>query len=333
MAYTLAFFDTKPYDEVSFNEKNNEFGFEIRYYKGHLNKNNVILTQGADAVCIFVNDTADAEIIRILAANGVKLIALRCAGFNNVDLAAAAEAGIAVVRVPAYSPYAVAEYTVALMLSLNRKIPRASWRTRDGNFSLHGLMGFDMHGKTAGIIGTGKIAKILIQILRGFGMNILAYDLYPDHNFARENQVVYTTLDELYHSSDIISLHCPLTEQTKYLINDYSISKMKDGVMLINTGRGQLIHTNALIEGLKNKKVGSAGLDVYEEEGDYFYEDKSDRIIDDDVLARLLSFNNVIVTSHQAFFTREALDNIAGTTLQNIRDFTNHKPLLNEVKK
>ena len=236
------------------------------------------------------------------------------------------------MRVPAYSPYAVAEHTVALMLALNRRIPRATWRTRDGNFSLNGLLGFDMHGKTAGIIGTGKIAKILIQILRGFGMNILAYDLYPDYNFAREHQVVYTSLDELYHSSDIISLHCPLTEQTKYLINDYSISKMKDGVMIINTGRGQLIHTNALIEGLKNKKIGSAGLDVYEEEGDYFYEDKSDRIIDDDVLARLLSFNNVIVTSHQAFFTHEALENIASTTLQNIKDFAENKSLANEVK-
>ena len=188
-------------------------------------------------------------------------------------------------------------------------------------------------GQTVGIIGTGKIAKKLIMILRGFGMNVLAYDLYPDYNFAREHQVVYTTLDELYHSSDIISLHCPLTEQTKYLINDYSISKMKEGVMIINTGRGQLIHTNALIEGLKNKKIGSAGLDVYEEESEYFYEDQSDRIIDDDVLARLLSFNNVIVTSHQAFFTHEALENIAMTTLQNIRDFINHKPLLNEVKK
>lgn len=333
MAYSIAFFGTKPYDEVSFNERNKEFGFDIRYFKGHLNKNNLILTQGVDAVCIFVNDTADAEIIRGMADNGVKILALRCAGYNNVDTAAAAAHGITVVRVPAYSPYAVAEYTVALMLSLNRKIPRACWRTRDGNFSLHGLMGFDMHGKTAGIIGTGKIAKILIQILRGFGMNILAYDLYPDHNFAREHQVVYTTLDELYHSSDVISLHCPLTEQTKYIINDFSISKMKEGVMIINTGRGQLIHTNALIEGLKNKKIGSAGLDVYEEEGEYFYEDKSDRIIDDDVLARLLSFNNVIVTSHQAFFTREALGNIANTTLQNIRDFMNHKPLLNEVKR
>jgi D-lactate dehydrogenase len=257
---------------------------------------------------------------------------LRCAGYNNVDLNAAQENGIKVVRVPAYSPYAVAEHTVALMLALNRRIPRATWRTRDGNFSLNGLLGFDMHGKTAGIIGTGKIAKILIQILKGFGMNILAYDLYPDYNFAREHQVVYTSLDELYHSSDIISLHCPLTEQTKYLINDYSISKMKDGVMIINTGRGQLIHTNALIEGLKNKKIGSAGLDVYEEEGDYFYEDKSDRIIDDDVLARLLSFNNVIVTSHQAFFTHEALENIASTTLQNIKDFAENKSLANEVK-
>ena len=321
MAYTIAFFGTKPYDEASFNEKNKEFGFELRFFKGHLNRHNVLLTQGVDAVCIFVNDTADAEVIKTMAANGVKLLALRCAGYNNVDLKAAAENGVTVVRVPAYSPYAVAEYTVALMLSLNRKIPRASWRTRDGNFSLHGLLGFDMHGKTAGIIGTGKIAKILIHILKGFGMNILAYDLYPDYNFARENQIVYTTLDELYHSSDIISLHCPLTEQTKYLINDYSISKMKDGVMIINTGRGQLIHTNALIEGLKNKK-----------ESEYFYEDKSDRIIDDDVLARLLSFNNVIVTSHQAFFTREALANIAATTLENIRDFKNRKPLVNEVK-
>lgn len=182
MAYTIAFFGTKPYDEASFNEKNKEFGFELRFFKGHLNRHNVLLTQGVDTVCIFVNDTADAEVIRTMAANGVKLLALRCAGYNNVDLKAAADNGVTVVRVPAYSPYAVAEYTVALMLSLNRKIPRASWRTRDGNFSLHGLLGFDMHGKTAGIIGTGKIAKILIHILKGFGMNILAYDLYPDYN-------------------------------------------------------------------------------------------------------------------------------------------------------
>lgn len=331
MAYKIAFFGTKPYDEKSFEKVNEKYGFEIKYFKGHLNKNNVMLTQGADVVCIFVNDTADAEVIQAMVDNGVKLLALRCAGYNNVDLNAA-KGKLTIVRVPAYSPYAVAEYTVALMLSLNRKIPRATWRTRDGNFSLHGLMGFDMHGKTVGIIGTGKIAKILIQILRGFGMNILAYDVYPDYNFAREHQVVYTSLDELYHSSDIISLHCPLTDETKYLINDYSISKMKDGVMIINTGRGQLIHTNALIEGLKNKKVGYAGLDVYEEENEYFYEDKSDRIIDDDVLARLLSFNNVIVTSHQAFFTKEAMQNIAETTMQNIKDFETGKVLENEVK-
>lgn len=330
MAYKIAFFGAKPYDISSFDQVNKDFNYDIKYYKGHLNKNNLVLTQGTDAVCIFVNDTADAEIIDGLAKNGVKLLALRCAGYNNVDLAAA-KGKMKIVRVPAYSPYAVAEHAVALMLSLNRKIHRAYWRTRDGNFSLHGLMGFDMHGKTAGIIGTGKIAKILIKILKGFGMNIVAYDLYPDYAFAQEQGITYTTLDELYKQSDIISLHCPLTDKTKYLINDISICKMKDNVMIINTGRGLLIHTNALIEGLKNKKIAAAGLDVYEEEGDYFYEDKSDKIIDDDVLARLLSFNNVIVTSHQAFFTKEALHNIAETTLLNIKAFMENQPLANEV--
>ena len=330
MAYKIAFFGAKPYDISSFDQVNKDFNYDIKYYKGHLNKNNLVLTQGTDDVCIFVNDTADAEIIDGLAKNGVKLLALRCAGYNNVDLAAA-KGKMKIVRVPAYSPYAVAEHAVALMLSLNRKIHRAYWRTRDGNFSLHGLMGFDMHGKTAGIIGTGKIAKILIKILKGFGMNIVAYDLYPDYAFAEEQGITYTTLDELYKQSDIISLHCPLTDKTKYLINDISICKMKDNVMIINTGRGLLIHTNALIEGLKNKKIAAAGLDVYEEEGDYFYEDKSDKIIDDDVLARLLSFNNVIVTSHQAFFTKEALHNIAETTLLNIKAFMENQPLANEV--
>ena len=295
-----------------------------------MNINNVVLTQGVDAVCIFVNDTADAAVIDALVANGVKLLALRCAGFNNVDLKAA-KGKLPVVRVPAYSPYAVAEYSLALMLSLNRKIHRAYWRTRDGNFSLNGLMGFDMHGKTIGIIGTGKIAKILIRLLKGFGMRILAYDLYPDMKFAGEEGISYVSLDELYRESDIISLHCPLTDQTKYMIDKDSIDKMKEGVMIINTGRGLLINTNDLIEGLKEKKIAAAGLDVYEEEGEYFYEDKSDKIIDDDVLARLLSFNNVIVTSHQAFFTKEALHNIAETTLQNIDDFRHHRPLVNEV--
>ena len=330
MSYKIAFFGAKPYDIASFDKVNEKYNYDIKYFKGHLNPNNVVLTQGADAVCIFVNDTADAAVIDAMADNGVKLLALRCAGFNNVDLEAA-KGKLPVVRVPAYSPYAVAEYSLALMLSLNRKIHRAYWRTRDGNFSLNGLMGFDMHGKTVGIIGTGKIAKILIRILKGLGMHILAYDVYPDYKFAEEEGITYTTLDELYKSSDIISLHCPLTEQTRYIINDDSIAKMKDGVMIINTGRGQLIHTNALIEGLKNKKIGSAGLDVYEEESEYFYEDQSDRIIDDDVLARLLSFNNVIVTSHQAFFTKEAMHNIAETTLQNIEDFRQNRPLVNEV--
>ena len=324
MAYKIAFFGAKPYDIASFDKVNEKYNYDIRYYKGHLNPNNVVLTQDTDAVCIFVNDTADAAVIDAMVDNGVKLLALRCAGFNNVDLKAA-KGKLPVVRVPAYSPYAVAEYSLALMLSLNRKIHRAYWRTRDGNFSLNGLMGFDMHGKTIGIIGTGKIAKILIRLLKGFGMRILAYDLYPDMKFAGEEGISYVSLDELYRESDIISLHCPLTDQTKYMIDKDSIDKMKEGVMIINTGRGQLI------KGLKEKKIAAAGLDVYEEEGEYFYEDKSDKIIDDDVLARLLSFNNVIVTSHQAFFTKEALHNIAETTLQNIEDFRCHRPLVNEV--
>ena len=330
MAYKIAFFGAKPYDIASFDKVNEKYNYDIRYYKGHLNPNNVVLTQDTDVVCIFVNDTADAAVIDAMVDNGVKLLALRCVGFNNVDLKAA-KGKLPVVRVPAYSPYAVAEYSLALMLSLNRKIHRAYWRTRDGNFSLNGLMGFDMHGKTIGIIGTGKIAKILIRLLKGFGMRILAYDLYPDMKFAGEEGISYVSLDELYRESDIISLHCPLTDQTKYMIDKDSIDKMKEGVMIINTGRGQLINTNDLIEGLKEKKIAAAGLDVYEEEGEYFYEDKSDKIIDDDVLARLLSFNNVIVTSHQAFFTKEALHNIAETTLQNIEDFRCHRPLVNEV--
>lgn len=330
MAYKIAFFGAKPYDIASFDKVNEKYNYDIRYYKGHLNPNNVVLTQDTDVVCIFVNDTADAAVIDAMVDNGVKLLALRCAGFNNVDLKAA-KGKLPVVSVPAYSPYAVAEYSLALMLSLNRKIHRAYWRTRDGNFSLNGLMGFDMHGKTIGIIGTGKIARILIRLLKGFGMRILAYDLYPDMKFAGEEGISYVSLDELYRESDIISLHCPLTDQTKYMIDKDSIDKMKEGVMIINTGRGQLINTNDLIEGLKEKKIAAAGLDVYEEEGEYFYEDKSDKIIDDDVLARLLSFNNVIVTSHQAFFTKEALHNIAETTLQNIEDFRCHRPLVNEV--
>ena len=331
MNYKIAFFGTKPYDRESFESLNGKYGYEIKYFKGNLNADNVPLTKGMDAVCIFVNDTADEAVIKSMAENGVKLLALRCAGFNNVDLNAAAKYGIKVVRVPAYSPYAVAEYALALMLTLNRKIHRAVVRTRDGNFALHGLEGFDMYGKTAGIIGTGKIARILIHILRGLGMEVLAYDPYPDENFAREEGIKYVALDELYASSDILSLHGPLTPQTTYMINAESISKMKDGVMIINTGRGLLIHTNDLIEGLKCKKVGSAGLDVYEEESDYFYEDRSDSLIGDDMLARLLLFPNVAVTSHQAFFTKEAMHNIAETTLDNVGDFFSGN-IRNEVR-
>jgi D-lactate dehydrogenase len=288
------------------------------------------LAKGANVVCIFVNAEVDANVIDILVENGVKLIALRCAGYNNVDLKAAKNR-IKVVRVPAYSPHSIAEYTLALMLTLNRKIHRAYNRTREGNFALEGLMGFEMIGKTAGIIGTGKIGKIVAQILKSMGINVLAYDLYPDMEFAEKNGIRYASLDELYQNSDIISLHCPLTKETEYLINEGSIAKMKEGVMIINTGRGKLINTKDLIDGLKDKKIGSAGLDVYEEESDYFYEDHSDIVIDDDILARLLTFNNVIVTSHQAFFTKEALSEIARITLQNIQDFFDGKPLVNEV--
>lgn len=325
-------FGTQPYDRESFEQLRDAYGFDICYHRSHLNIHNVVLAQGADAVCIFVNDTADAETVRALSAQGVKLLALRCAGFNNVDLREAARCGMPVVRVSAYSPHAVAEHAVALLLALNRKIHRAYWRTRDGNFSLHGLLGFDLYGKTAGIVGTGRIARELIRILKGFGMEVLANDLYPDPEYAAAAGITYVSLDELYHRSDVISLHCPLTDATRYMIGDVAISQMKPGVVLINTGRGQLIHTEALIDGLKEKRIGAAGLDVYEEEAAYFYEDTSDRILDDDVLARLLSFNNVIVTSHQGFFTREALANIAHTTMENLRAFFEGRPLENEVR-
>jgi D-lactate dehydrogenase len=328
----IVFFGAKSYDRESFDKVNEKFGFELKYFKAHPTLDNVSLTQGATAVCVFVNDPVNADIVRAMADHGVKLIALRCAGYNNVDLQAAAEVGIRVVRVPAYSPHAIAEYALALMLAADRHIPRAVTRTRDGNFSLQGLLGFDLYGKTLGVIGTGKIAKVLVRMLSGFGMTILGYDPYPDEEFALVNAMQYVTLDELFQRSDIITLHCPLTPETRYVINAESIAKMKDGVMIINTGRGQLIDTNALIEGLKSRKIGSAALDVYEEEGNYFYEDTSDAVIVDDTLARLLSFNNVYVTSHQAFFTREALHNIANTTLRNVKDFVEGKSLINEVK-
>ena len=332
MSTKIAFFDAHSYDRESFNATNKDFGFEIEYYKERLTLSSVPLAKGKDVVCIFVQAECDARVIDELVKNGVKLIALRCAGFNNVDIKYA-QGKIPVVRVPDYSPHAVAEYAVTLMLALNRKIYRAVNRTREGNFKLSGLLGFDMYGKTAGLIGLGKIAKEVAKILRGFGMNVLAYDLYQDKEFAEKHDVKYTSLDEIYAKSDIISLHCPLTDQTKYIINDDSIAKMKQGVMLINTGRGKLINTESLIKGLRSGKIACAGLDVYEEEQNFFYEDRSDKLIDDDKLALLLMDPNVIVTSHQAFFTREAMRNISQTTLQNIKDWEEGKPLVNAVTK
>jgi len=326
----IAFFDAKPYDIEVFNELNKRYGFDIRYFKFHLTSDNVVLTNGYDVVVLFVNDTVDNQMITKLSKYGVKLIALRSAGFNNIDLKAAQDK-IRVVRVPEYSPYSIAEHTVALMLTLNRKIHRAYFRTRDSNFSLNGLLGFDMHAKTAGIIGTGRIGKALVRILTGFGVKILVYDKFPDNDFAAETGCDYVEIDDLYRRSDIISLNCPLTKETEYMINADSISKMKPGVMLINTGRGKLIKTSDLIDGLKGGIIGSAGLDVYEEESRFFFEDLSDRVLRDDVLARLLTFNNVIITSHQGFFTREALHNIAKTTLENIDNFFTGKKLENEV--
>lgn len=326
----IAFFDTKPYDREFFDRTNKEYGYDIRYFKTHLNENTAELSEGFDAVCAFVNDDLNGRVIDHIKEHGIGLIALRSAGYNNVDLKHAYKR-IHVMHVPSYSPYSVAEHALALITALNRKTHRAYYRTRDGNFSINGLMGFDLHGKTAGIIGAGKIGQCLIDILKGCGMRILAYDLHPKINWAKEKGVIYTDLEQLYRESDVISLHCPLTPETHYLINDDAISMMKPGVLLINTGRGLLINTRALIKGLKSGKIGGAGLDVYEEEAEYFFEDFSDSAISDDVLARLMTFPNVLITSHQAFFTREALQNIADTTLKNIDDFFNERPLKNEI--
>lgn len=327
----ITFFDTKPYDKEIYKPLAEKMGFDIRFVFYHLTEDNILLAQDADVVVIFVNDILNEKVINKLHSYGVKLVALRCAGFNNVDIRAAQDK-IKVVRVPAYSPNAIAEHTVALMLSLNRKIHRAYFRTRDANFSLNGLMGYNLNGKTAGVIGTGKIGKALIKILRGFEMEVLAYDPFPDEKYAAKLGYTYTDLDSLFQQSDVISLNCPLTRETKWLIDKDAIDSMKEGVMIINTGRGKLIKTLDLIDGLKSGKVSAAGLDVYEEENEFFFEDLSDQVLEDDVLARLLTFNNVIVTSHQAFFTKEAFMNIANTTLTNIKDFIEGKELKNEVK-
>ena len=324
------FFDAKPYDRETFDAVARGSGVELKYFDGHLNEDTVQVAAGAEAVCIFVNDAVTRVVAETLKAQGVRLIALRCAGYNNVDLKAVYQ-HLHVVRVPAYSPYAVAEHAAALLLTLNRKTHKAYFRTRDGNFSINGLMGFDLHGKTAGVIGTGKIGRVLIGILRGFGMRVLAFDPFPDAAFALASGCTYTDLPTLYRESDVISLHCPLTPENVRMINSESLAQMKPGVVIINTGRGKLIDSLALIGGLKSGQVGAAGLDVYEEETDYFFEDFSAAGIDDDVLARLMTFPNVLITSHQAFFTREAMTNIAQTTLDNIRGFFDRGELPHEI--
>ncbi len=318
----IAFFDTKPYDRPSFERYGREHGIEFKFFETKLNEDTAELAHGSDGVCVFVNDTVNAAVIDILCAMGVKVVALRCAGFNNVDMKYAF-GKIHVVRVPAYSPYAVAEHTMALLLTSVRRIHKAFIRTRDYNFSLNGMTGFDLHGKTVGVIGTGKIGRVFIDICRGFGMKVLAYDKFPAEGLDNGDTIRYVSLDELFTGSDILSLHCPLTEETYHIIGEESLQKCKRGVILLNTSRGALVDAEALLAAIKSRKVGAACLDVYEEESDLFFEDFSGHILDDDTLARLISMPNVIVTSHQAFLTEEALQNIAETTVQNLLDMEN----------
>ena len=321
----IAFFDTKPYDVASF-EKYKTNDLKFKFFETKLNADTADLARGCDVVCIFVNDTADAEVIDKLYDLGVKVLALRCAGYNNVDVKHA-YGKIHVVHVPAYSPYAVAEHTMALLLASIRRIHKAYIRTKDFNFSLSGLTGFDLHGKTVGVIGTGKIGRVFIDICRGFGMRVLAYDKFP----ATDAPCEYVELDCLFAESDIISMHCPLTPETYHIINKESIEKMKKGVVVLNTSRGALIDAEALLDGIKSRKIGAACLDVYEEESDVFFEDFSGHIVDDDTLARLISMPNVIVTSHQAFLTEEALGNIAETTISNIKEISENGCSQNEL--
>ena len=324
------FYDVKEYDKEFFRKYGKDYNIEMKFLKEKLNEETVDLSKGYEVVCAFTNDTINKNVVDIMAENGVKLLAMRCAGFNNVSLKDINDR-FKVVRVPAYSPYAIAEYTVGMILALNRKIHKAYVRTREGNFSINGFMGFDLYKKTVGIIGAGKIAQILIKILKGFGTRVIAYDPYPNEKVAKELGFEFVDLDTLYKESDIISLNCPLTKETKYIINRESMNKMKDGVMIVNTGRGMLIDSIDLIEALKDKKIGSAALDVYEEEEEYFFEDMSNKVIEDDILGRLLSFHNVLITSHQAYFTEEAVEAITKTTLDNIKDFAEGKELINEV--
>lgn len=322
----VAMFDAKSYD-IEYFDKNPKDKIEIRAISPALCKQTALLAKGCEVVCIFVNDICDATIVATLASIGVKMIALRCAGFNNVDLEACKLHKLEVVRVPDYSPHAVAEHSVALMLMLNRQLHKAYMRNRAGQYILDGLVGFDMFGKTVAVVGTGKIGSCLIDILRGFGCQILAFDKYPNSTLSGKEGVRYTSMREIEEQADIISLHIPLNEASKHLINDQSIARMKRGVMLINTSRGGLIDTSALIRGLKSGIIGSAGLDVYEEEANIFFHDISNKVLDDEVFARLTTFNNVVITSHQAFLTHEALSNIAQTTIASILEFASGKPL------
>ena len=324
----LAFFDTKPYDREVFEPVLKDTGIETVYYDTRICEDDCILAKDCDAVCVFVNDDVNRKVIDTLSEYGVKVIALRCAGFNNVDYKYANSKGIKVVRVPAYSPYAVAEHAMALLQTLNRKIHKAYIRTRDFNFSLNGLTGFDLHGKTVGVIGTGKIGRVFIDICKGFGMKVIAYDKFP----AEGSGIDYRSLEEIYKEADIISFHCPLTDETLHMFNRGTINRVKEGVVIINTSRGALIDAEALLLGIRERKIGGACLDVYEEEAGYFYEDQSGKIIDDDTLSRLISMPNVIVTSHQAFLTREALANIASTTVKNLIDIDSKGISENEVK-
>ncbi|MFI2744424.1 2-hydroxyacid dehydrogenase [Zhouia sp. PK063] len=326
----VTFFSTKAYDKEFMNKSNAAYHFELFFFETALNPETAKLAEGSDAICIFVNDNVSKQTINALSKLHIKLIALRCAGFNNVDLKAAKEAGIKIVRVPAYSPYAVAEHTLAMILTLNRKTHTAYNRIRNGNFSLERLMGFDLRNKTVGVIGTGTIGKIFAEIAKGVGCKVIAYDLYPDTDLKNEG-IQYVTLAELYKTADIISLHCPLTAHTKYIINEKTIALMKNKVMLINTSRGSLVNTQAVINGLKNEKIGYFGMDVYEQEENLFFEDLSGSIIKDDMISRLMTFPNVLITAHQAFFTEEAITNIADTTLKNLSDFKNQQLLENEV--
>ena len=325
----IAFFDAKPYDKPSFDKYGKDKGIEFKYFETKLNEDTAELAAGYDGVCVFVNDTVNAPVIDKLLKVGIKIVALRCAGFNNVDMKYA-YGKIHVLRVPAYSPYAVAEHTMAMLLTSIRRIHKAYIRTRDFNFSLAGMTGFDLHGKTVGVIGTGKIGKVFIDICRGFGMNVLAYDKFPSREIENEH-VRYAELNELFEKSDVISLHCPLSEETYHIIGEEALRKCKRGVVILNTSRGALVDAEALLSGIKSRKVGAACLDVYEEESEFFFEDFSGHILDDDVLARLISMPNVIVTSHQAFLTEEALSNIAETTVNNIVSFSENGECPNEL--